>query len=294
MPTRVKSKILNIKEPTLKYKSNAYPIVADGLPKPYWVSMFVGSRQSGKTYTCAKLIRQYEETGVFNPDSRKAMAIRTIIISPTFDANPVFNSLESLDEEDVYTVYSDGILQMIVQDIDQEKNNTIAYHKQMEVWSRFVKAQDVDKMSDHDIIELERMAFSEPMPCKYPNGVFNILILDDLVGSGAFKAGKSYLTNVVLKNRHLGMNICILSQSMKSIPKPIRVNTSIFVLFKYANQRIVLEDVYEEISGKATQNDFLEFFDYATTQDHGSLVLDFTGKKDEVFKNGFNEILSLQ
>jgi hypothetical protein len=205
----------------------------------------------------------------------------------------VFNSLESLDEEDVYTVYSDEILHMIVQDIDQEKANTIAYHKQMEVWSRFVKAQDVEKMSDHDIIELEKMAFSEPMPCKYPNGVFNILILDDLVGSGAFKAGKSYLTNVVLKNRHLGMNICILSQSMKSIPKPIRVNTSIFVLFKYANQRIVLEDVYEEISGKATQTDFLQFFDYATTQDHGSLVLDFTGKKDEVFKNGFNEVLSL-
>jgi len=290
---QIKTKILNIKEPTLKYKSNAYPIVADGLPKPYWVGMWVGSRQSGKTYSCAKLIRQYEETGVFNPESRKEMAIRSIIISPTFDANPVFNSLESLDEEDVYTVYSDEILHMIVQDIDQEKANTIAYHKQMEVWSRFVKAQDVEKMSDHDIIELEKMAFSEPMPCKYPNGVFNILILDDLVGSGAFKAGKSYLTNVVLKNRHLGMNICILSQSMKSIPKPIRVNTSIFVLFKYANQRIVLEDVYEEISGKATQADFLQFFDYATTQDHGSLVLDFTGKKDEVFKNGFNEVLSL-
>jgi len=290
----IKSRTLAIKEPTLKYKSNSYPIVSDGLPKPYFVGMWVGSRQSGKTHSCVKLIRQYEETGVFNPENRKQMAIRTIVISPTFDANPVFKSLESLDEEDVYTIYSDEILHMIVNDIAQEKLNTLAYHKQMEVWKRFIKSSDIQGMSDDDIIELEKMGFSEPIECKYPNGVFNVLVLDDLVGSGAFKTGRSFLTNVVLKNRHLSLNICILSQSMKSIPKPIRVNTSVFVLFKYSNERIILEDVYEEVSGKATQDEFLQYFDFATADDHGALVLDFTNLKSEVFKRGFNEVLSLQ
>jgi hypothetical protein len=139
------------------------------------------------------------------------------------------------------------------------------------------------------------MGFNEPHEPKYPNGCFCFLILDDLVGSSAFKVqGRSYLTNVVLKNRHLGINICILTQSMKSVNKPIRVNTSLFTLFKYANQKMILNDIYEEISGKVSENEFLELFDYATEDAHSPLVLDFTNGKSDVFRKGYFEILQLK
>ena len=68
------------------------------------------------------------------------------------------------------------------------------------------------------------------------------VILDDMVGTSAFKAqGKSALTNLCLKNRHLSISLCILCQSLKMIPKAIRNNTSLFVIFKFASTRSLLK-----------------------------------------------------
>ena len=54
--------------------------------------------------------------------------------------------------------------------------------------------------------------FEPPKKPRFPNDVVNFLILDDLVGSSAFKTvGRSALTNLVLKNRHLGINILMMT-----------------------------------------------------------------------------------
>lgn len=289
----VTSKHIQFKEPKLTFKKNAYPVVSDHLPKPYFVGLWVGSRQSGKTYNTVKHIKAYEESNIINPKYNKRMECKTYIISPTYDANPVFSSLSSVHPRDVYTSYSDETLAMILNDVQEQRAETEEYNKKLEVWKKYMKSQDLEDLEEEELMMLEEMSFMEPHPCRYPGGAYNFLILDDLVGSGAFKNGRSFLTNTVLKNRHLGINICILTQSIRSIPKPIRANTSVFVLFKYANQKIVLEDIYEEVSGKATQEQFLQLFDYATEGEHNPLVLDFTGNKNEVFKKGFSELLYL-
>ncbi len=50
--------------------------------------------------------------------------LRTHLISPTIDANPIFKSLESLDmEKDAHDEYSDEILRKIIKDIREEKEN---------------------------------------------------------------------------------------------------------------------------------------------------------------------------
>jgi hypothetical protein len=233
--------------------------------------------------------------------SKKPMGIRTIIISPTFEANPVFTSLASLNKDiDVYPNYNDDVLDYIINDLRNENENTKKYQEELEVWNRFINAPDPDKLNDMDLITLNNMGFEPPVEPKYPNGCFTFLILDDLVGSAAYKhVGKSHFTNIVLKNRHIidngiGINICMLTQSIKSIPKPIRVNTSLFVLFRYANLALVLKDVYEEVSGKISQSDFIEMFDYATSEPHSPLVMDFTGNASEIFKKGYNTVLTIQ
>ena len=48
--------------------------------------------------------------------------LRTHLISPTIDANPILKSLESLDmEKYAHDEYSDEILQKIIKDIREKK-----------------------------------------------------------------------------------------------------------------------------------------------------------------------------
>ena len=104
----------------LKYKSNQYPQCSDlNLPKMYFVSLFVGSRGSGKTYACCQLLKLYEKYGL--ACSRSHLAQRIILISPTAPANPVFTSLKNLNPSDIHGTYSDSLLMDIMDDIATEK-----------------------------------------------------------------------------------------------------------------------------------------------------------------------------
>ena len=151
----------------------------------------------------------------------------------------------------------------------------------------------LEELSAEELMHLELTNYEPPQQPKYPNGVVTLFILDDLVGSTAFKSvGKSALTNLVLKNRHLGINIMIATQNLKAIPKSIRTNTSLFVIFKFASKKVITEDLYEEVSNCLTLQKFEDLLDYATKDEHDCLVIDFTQPKEMRFKMNFNSILN--
>jgi len=283
----VENAVANFSHKQLQYKANKYPQpLNSALPRNYFVSLLVGSRGSGKTYSLCKLLKQYELYGF---DGKQDM--RVIVFSPTHDANPVFNCLK-IDPNDIISDYSDSKLLEVIENIKLEKENTEECRRQMIVYSKFMKG-NIDGLSFDEIDFLERTGYQRPT-CKYPNGCIVYLILDDLVGSSAFKSvGKSALTNLVLKNRHLGINIMICTQNLKAIPKSIRTNTSLFVLFKFASTKI-LEDLYEEVSSSITLQKFETLYLHATGNEHDALVMDFTQDKSQRFKKNFDIILSLQ
>lgn len=271
----------------LVYKPNTYPqCLNTSLPRNYFVALFIGSRGTGKTYSVCQLLKQYELAGF-----DKNQAMRVIVFSPTHDANPVFNCLK-IDPSDIVNDYSDSKLLEVIEDIKQEKQNTAEYKKDLQVWSKFFNGK-IDALTFDEIDFLERTAYQKPT-CRYPNGAINYFVLDDLVGSSAFKSvGKSVLTNLVLKNRHLGINIMICSQNLKAIPKSIRTNTSLFVLFKFASTKILV-DLHDEVSSTLTLKKFERLYIHATQDEHDSLVIDFTGDKLNRFKKNFDIVLNLQ
>ena len=73
----------------------------------YFNLLSVASRGSGKTYNICKLIKHYEDNKLID----KIHPLRTIVISPTLDANLIFNHLKSLDESDKHDNYTDELLQ---------------------------------------------------------------------------------------------------------------------------------------------------------------------------------------
>jgi hypothetical protein len=280
---------------TLRYKKNKYPVPLEkSLPKMYFVSLFVGSRGSGKTYSIVKLLKQYEKYGIVDAETHNKVGQRIVIFSPTADANPVFTSLKHFSEEDLITNYSDDKLLNIIEDVKAEREETLEYQRRMKLYKKFLRIKDIDELAYDELMELELMNFDPPPEPKYPHGCVNFFILDDLVGSAAFKStGKSALTNLVLKNRHLGINIMVATQNLKAIPKSIRTNTSLFVIFRYANKKIITDDLYEEVSNTLKLDQFEEIFDYATKEDHDCLVIDFSQPKEERFKKNFDTVLKI-
>lgn len=277
-------------ERALHYKQTKYPQSLNAeLPRMFFVSLFVGSRGSGKTYAITQLLKQYEAAGFTGGE-----AMRVILMSPTHEANPVFTSLRSLANDDIISDYTDARLLEVIDSIKAEKDNTEHYKEEMRVYNMYIK-DDIDRMTQDDIELLERIQYEKPVKPRYPRGVVNFLILDDLVGSSAFKAtGRSALTNLCLKNRHLGINIMVATQNLRAIPKSIRTNTSLFVLFRFASAKIIVEDLYQEVSGALTVQQFEALYNHATSAgDHEPFVIDFTQPKDKRFKRGFATILAL-
>jgi hypothetical protein len=172
---------LNVK---LDFKKIKYPQCPDlYLPRNYFMSLFVGLRGSGKTYSACKLIKLYETHGIYLKS--KKVDMRTILISPSVLANPCFTALKSLDPKDIIESYSDSLLLGILDDIKNELKETQEYKRKMKIYRQLLKIKDLRELTQEDIFELKGMGYNPPKPPTFPNGVVNFIILDDLVGSTA-------------------------------------------------------------------------------------------------------------
>jgi hypothetical protein len=280
----------------IKHKKYHYPqSTAPDLPRNFFVFLGVGARASGKTFSCVKLLDLYSKYPILNKNGEK-ISQRIILFSPTIDANPIFNSLKYLDETDIHTEYNDDKLLKVLEDIKLEKEETEKYQYWVNAYEKFKRVKHIKDLSSDMLLFLHTKEFEPPSESdipNFPNGVINHIVFDDLVGSSCFKSvGKSALTNLVLKNRHLSSNILILSQNLKAIPKSVRANTSVFALFRFNNKKII-EDLYEEVSNMMKYEEFESIYNQATEEPHNFLLLDFTQVIENRIKMNFNKLFKL-
>ena len=89
----------------------------------------------------------------------------------------------------------------------------------------------------------------------------NIIVFDDLKGSTiAFSTKKaSVLYNNLIKYLHNSLSFAILTQSVKSVPKNIRANCNLVNLLL---KKIVLQDMYMEVSNVLTEEQFEELYNH--------------------------------
>ena len=280
----------------LNYATLNYPQCTCGkCPRFYWNMLSIAARQSGKTYTICQMIKHWEKNTILKDGVKHKL--RTILISPTIQANEIYKSLDSLDfENDCYDDYSDDILLNIIDDVKTRKKEYEEYIEYVEAYKKFIKIPD-DKLEDYydknpeDFKLLEKHDFIhyKELPHKEPEVV--IILLDDLLGTGSFSTKqRSALTNNLIKNRHNGVCFAILAQSIKSVPKNIRLNCSLFFLGKFQSKKVILEDVYEEISNVCTIEQFEELYTYATDKPYGALIIDTTHKGKRFLSNFDTEL----
>ena len=161
------------------------------------------------------------------------------------------------------------------------------------MWAKF-KKEKVKNLTDDECELLMKYDFEDfediPAP-KFPDGFLFHWVIDDMIGSNIFKNGRSAFTNLVIRNRHvLPGNIIIATQAIMQIPKTIRLNANLIVMFKFANKKNVIEDIHPVVSAYVTEEKLLELYEYATSEPHDALVIDSTSSKI-IFKKNFNIIL---
>ena len=75
------------------------------------------------------------------------------------------------------------------------------------------------------------------------------------------------------------------------VSKTIRINANLIALFKFANKKIILNDLYPNISSYITEQEFESIYNYATKDPHNALVIDTT-KGKLILKQNFDKLLS--
>ena len=273
----------------IKHRKLVYPVPNNPeLPRCYSLSLWVGGRSSGKSFSIAKLIKMYQESGIRDSKTRENLPQRVIIISPTYDANPVFHGL-GIDPADVHEQYSESLLEGIISDIKATKEAALEWQEMIALWREYVKHPE--RIGFKEAMFLEQTAPKLDDPPKFTAPPVNHLILDDLVGV-AYKQGRSAVTYAALRNRHLMTFLYVATQSLKQIPKGLRNNVSLFCIFKYASRKVILDDMYAEVSGQLTEQQFIDLYDHATEAPHSFLYIDWSAPtKDKRFKKSFGTYL---
>ena len=269
----------------LSFDKLNYPNCTCGkCPKFFWNMLNIGARGSGKTYTICQMIKHYEKNKIMRDGV--VYKLRTHLISPTIQANEIYQSLDSLDmDNDAHENYTDKLILDIIAGIKERKQKYEDYLLYKKYYEKVMKTPEnkLEKLYDEnpDMFNLlEQFNYQHPSEIEHEDAELNIIILDDLLGSDAFtRKTKSTLVNAMIKNRHIGVCFALLVQSIRSVPKNIRLNCSVFQLATFKNKKMILEDIYEEISNVIGIDDFEELYDHATAKPYGSLIIDTTNGK---------------
>jgi hypothetical protein len=188
-------------------------------------------------------------------------------------------------DKDAHENYTDKLILDIISDIKERKQKYEDYLLYKKYYEKMMRTPEnkLEKLYDEnpDMFELlERYNYQHPSEMEHNPPEVNIIILDDLLGSDAFtRKTKSTLVNAMIKNRHIGVCFALLVQSIRAVPKNIRLNCSVFQLATFKNKRMVLDDIYEEISNVIDIDGFEELYDHATAKPYGSLIIDTTDGK---------------
>ena len=289
-----KDKLSNAK---LDYPKSANP----DLFNLFFNYLGVASRGGGKTYNIIKIIKGYEKEKLYS--SQGEHKVRTILISPTYDANKnLWRNLKSLDENDIYETYSEQILKDIIDDIKTIIDEVDFYNKYVEYYNTIDKTppervQEILNNNNEIKMVLSKFDFQHPKQVKkyfrYTTKPISFLIFDDIMGSSALsRKSQNLLTYWLIKNRHIFTCMCLLVQSIKSVPKAVRLNCNLFYLGKFSNKSSILDDLYQEVSSVITEKQFENLYDKAINDNpHGALIIDLTGSKKRFYSSLDKELI---
>lgn len=258
-----------------KFKHNIF--------QPYCRVALVGSSGSGKSNAFINLFeKMYPQIDL------------CYAVSATLGNDPKQQlAFMNRDKIRVFDEPNEQLIKLIQQDaqrIQQNYNHSIKIREAYEKW----KQRDFDEtqLSPKDYSLLATINFDLNMlPWKEQRRPNLILWLDDLQGTPVLR-GKA-LENLVIKARHLNINVFMACQTWVGTSANIRRNLSGYMVFFTPDQK-VLKGVFDEIMGLfKSWEQFLAAYEYATSGGrHQFLYIDANDPEFPIRRN-FNEPIIL-
>ena len=122
----------------------------------------------------------------------------------------------------------------------------------------------------------------------------DLLIMDDVQGSEIFTSKREDLmVQMTIKHRHIPLSIVFLVQTFHGLPRPIRLNCTIYIVFLTLDEK-QLSQIYEHFANMILKDQFLAMYHFATytSRPHGFLFIDTNPKTPQHrFRNGINKFL---
>jgi len=279
-------------------RKGAFQIPTKDFFKLHCLLVAAGTRGAGKSVAITNLLKTARDREYFD-------VIK--LITPTYNSNKPIWDICYINEEDVIEPTKDCIKDFI-NFVDSEKKEWDEHLYKVEKYKDFMKdsKRNLNRIDEDDLIyyfENDFINGKKPIwkyhKDKTPDHPPRIgLIIDDCLGTPIFANSSVGLLNLCIKHRHigkgLGCSIFLLTQSYCStqgMPRPIRENCTILLLFKNKDEAQI-KKICSEIGTDISVDKFMEYFKYATAEQYNFLTIDFNpSSKEKTFQRNFTEFL---
>jgi len=259
----------------------------DTMPDRPFIAGVIASRGGGKTTSIINLVKIYATTHFFD---------KVILLSPTFHNDTKLQTLQ--DDRYELTVYTDitpEVVEEVIQSIKGDINEYKKYQEYIKIWNRFIKSKDektwLNKAEPYEIALLQDNDYQPPNTPWKRGMPTTLVIADDLVGNRAIY-NNAQLVKFLLVHRHWLSSVLFSVQVFKgAIPKGIRNNLSLLILFKNKSPQI-RKEIAEEMSSHISQEMFENLWEYCCEDDHEFMMIDFDSKENR-FRKNFDTVIKL-
>lgn len=208
------------------------------------------------------------------------------IISPTNKLDAKFNILKETNgilkpNKELLKLFKNKLKNQIVSPI----NETPEYNSVL-TENDFYEKVSIDLLKQ--IINEQKMIIEN-----YGKNIADniLLVYDDCASSTRFWKSNQ-VQQLIFNSRHYKISIIITTQNYHSIPKPLRLNTSIFVLFYTANLT-ELKSIYDENNSNLTFKEFSKMFkDVCNKKDYNFLVINYQNNERFRYSECFEEFIT--
>lgn len=300
---RKQSKI--VKDLRLRY-SEKYPVVKPSniIPyeegvSPYFVWLTIASRGFGKSWSILQMIQHIYPTGFYN---------RWIIVSPTQESDLKQKSM--FDEIEKSGLLVERYSELNEHVLKQIEELTYAY---TDIWENYIlhkklleklRKSGVKSLTDDEVLFLtgfldEDIDISsirdEDILGEYPTWLrrsmppITFIFIDDCYSERLMsKTRNNDLIKLVVNGRHRRTSLVMATQSIASIPRAIRSNTSIWSVFPLKSPKD-LNILFEEIcSAFDDEEEFNLIMEAVKQEPFGFLFLDASSLKNPHLSIGYN------
>lgn len=259
----------------------------------FFTQISLGVRGAGKSYSALEFLNEIKDDyDIF------------YVISPTLQGDQKQRLFfENLEKNKIVLYYNEFDKQNW-EDIEHNIDDNIKLYKKYKNALEIVKKyKSKTKLTDEEILFLNRYLWFddfniEDILNEYPDYIKNenpprsMIFMDDVYGSPYLSKsmGGSAFTNFYIRHRHKFASIMMLFQSYLYIPRTIRLNTILWILFSQKDKRQI-NNIFDELGGCFdTKEDYLEIMEALKYRNqHDFLYLDCSNMKKPDIRFNFDE-----